>query len=65
MLVAIILKLGIDTCLGSVVVGHRFHFQNRLSEGQTDSIIEVTSVLGVSSYSGNENTLSRFIVWIA
>ncbi len=27
------------------MVGHRFHSQNRLSETQTDSIIEVTSVL--------------------
>ena len=30
-----------------VVVGHWFPVQNRLSEAKTDSIIEVTSVLGV------------------
>ena len=31
----------------TIVVGHRFHVQNRLSEAKTNSIIEVTSVLGV------------------
>ncbi len=32
---------------GLIVVGNRFHCQNRLSESKTDSIIEVTLVLGV------------------
>ena len=36
-------------CLSWIlVVGHRFHVQNRFSESQTDSIIKVTSVLVVN-----------------
>ncbi len=33
-----------DACIWGLVVGHRFHVQNRLLEGQTDLIIKVTLV---------------------
>ena len=40
-------KLPVQGYIYILVVGHWFHFQNRLSEGQNDSIIEVTLVLAL------------------
>ena len=34
-------------CYHVLVVGNQFHLQNQSSEAQIDSIIEVTSVLGM------------------